>query len=139
MEELIIKTTKAKELIDITDHVSTIIHKHHVRSGLCHLFLKHTTAALTTSLFDQEYELDLLGAFEMVIPCNPLKTESHPVFHTHHHTHISSHIISSLLGPSLVIPVKEGVLQLGTLQRIVLVELNGPRDRNLLVDTGKME
>ncbi len=134
MEELIVKTTNLKEIVDITPRISELIKAHKVTSGLCHLFLTHTTAALTTSTLDLESEVDLIGAFELVIPHNTLPGESQSLFHTHHHTHLSSHIISSLIGSSLVVPVVNNTLKLGSLQRIILVELNGPRERTILID-----
>ena len=43
------------------------------------------------------------------------------------------HIISSLFGPSLTIPVVPGKLRIGVWQRVLLVECNGPRERDCIV------
>lgn len=54
--------------------------------------------------------------------------------HTHHTGHLPAHIVASLLGPHLAIPVVKNKLMLGAFQSIVLVELNGPRKREILID-----
>lgn len=55
----------------------------------------------------------------------------HP--HNNAHAHVTAHLLGSILGPSLAIPYHDGQLQLGTWQRIVLVELDGPRERRLII------
>jgi secondary thiamine-phosphate synthase enzyme len=49
--------------------------------------------------------------------------------HAHDPSHAWSHMAASLLGPSLMIPITAGKLTLGTWQSVMLVELDGPRER----------
>lgn len=93
---------------------------------ICNLFLTHTTAALTTADLDPGTDLDMLDAFEAIVP--KLKYR-----HPHDPSHVSDHILSSVIGTSLTIPVKEGKLVLGTWQRVVLVEFDGPKQRELII------
>ena len=68
----------------------------------------------------------MLDAFEAMMP--KLKYR-----HPHNPEHVPDHILSSLMGTSVSVPVEEGRLVLGTWQRVILVELDGPRERNLTV------
>ena len=126
MEKKISVTTTAKrEVVDITEQINGIL-PGEGGQGLCHLFLLHTTAALTTADLDPGTDLDMLDAFEELIP--KLKFR-----HPHDPSHTPDHILSSLIGPSLSVPVKNGKLVLGTWQRVVVVEFYGPRKREIVV------
>lgn len=127
MEKLAIPTTKTREVIDITAQVNAVLKKHSAKDGLCHLFLTHTTAALTTVHLDPALDVDLLGAYDVMVPAGVGRE------HTHHAGHMPGHILASLIGSSVVIPVEKHRLVLGDFQRVVLVELNGPKERNVVV------
>lgn len=126
MIEIIIKTQKAKEVVDITDEINKKLKEKDFKEGLCHLFLAHTTAALTTADLDPGTDLDMLDAFQAMIPKLVYR-------HPHNPQHVPDHILSSLIGTSLIVPVKERRLVLGTWQRVVLIEFNGPRERKINV------
>ena len=68
MHRLIIKTVKKRELLDITDLVEDQLGEKDLKSGICNLFILHTTAALTTADLDPGTDLDMLDAFEAMIP-----------------------------------------------------------------------
>ncbi|HET9695903.1 MAG TPA: secondary thiamine-phosphate synthase enzyme YjbQ [Terriglobales bacterium] len=124
MKRLSIKTHKKREIIDITDRVQEAIGRD--KTGVCCLTILHTTAALTTADLDPGTDLDMLDAFEAIIP--KLKYR-----HPHDPSHVPDHILSALIGTSVTQPVDKGQLVLGTWQRIVLVELDGPRTREVVV------
>lgn len=123
---LYIETKKKKEIIDITEIINRQIGKEQIRKGLCILFVKHTTAALTTADLDPGTDEDYLAAFDKIIP--NLKYN-----HPHNPAHVPDHILSSVIGPSLTLPVSNGELDLGTWQRVILVELDGPRTREIAI------
>jgi secondary thiamine-phosphate synthase enzyme len=123
--ELVIRTKKKKEIVDITELVNETLAKSNQSGGLCILFIKHTTACLTTADLDPGTDEDMLDAFEALMPKLPYR-------HPHNPAHVTDHILSSIIGPSLTIPVKDGELELGTWQRVVLVELDGPRERTIV-------
>ncbi len=118
-----IQTTKTKEVVDITDKINQELGK---EEGLCHLFLLHTTAALTTADLDPETDLDILDAFSEIVP--KLKYR-----HPHNPSHVWSHIMSSIVGASLIIPYNKAGLTLGAWQRVILVELDGPKERKIVI------
>lgn len=61
-------TTKKREIVDITGRVEEAIVTFGLKDGLVHLFVTHTTAALTTADLDPGTDLDILDAFEHMIP-----------------------------------------------------------------------
>ena len=125
-EALRINTTAAKEIVDLTDRLEPMIRKAKLQEGLCALFVTHTTAALTTGEIEEGTDEDLLKVVEEIIPRIRFQ-------HAHNPAHAWSHMASSILGPSLTVPVSAGKLVLGTWQSVMLVELDGPRERIVYV------
>jgi secondary thiamine-phosphate synthase enzyme len=119
-----IPTIKKKNILDITGRVEAFLRREKVDNGLCHVFAKHTTCAVTTADLDPGTDLDMLDAFEQLIPKLNYR-------HPHNPEHVPDHIMSTIIGPGVLVPVHTGELLLGTWQRIVLVELDGPRSREL--------
>lgn len=125
METLSITTNKNKEVIDLTDQINALLER---EEGLCHVFVKHTTTALTTADLDPGTDLDMLDAFEELIPKLNYR-------HPHDPSHVPDHILSALIGTSITVPIQNGALLLGTWQRVVLFEFNGPQTREVVVTT----
>jgi secondary thiamine-phosphate synthase enzyme len=121
-----IKTRALKQIIDLTDQVQAVVRDATLADGLCSVFVTHTTAAVTTGEIGEGTEQDFLEIVEQIIPRIRFR-------HAHDPSHAWSHMASSILGPSLTIPVSAGELMLGTWQSIMLVELDGPRERNVFV------
>jgi len=90
-----------------------------VRVGMAHVFIRHTSAALTLNEnADPSVRRDFRAWFDRAVPDDADYFE---------HTlegpdDMTSHIKSSLLGPSLTLPVSDGRLALGTWQGIYLCE-----------------
>lgn len=124
---MIIKTQNKREVVDITDLINQEIQGFNIQKGVCHIFLLHTTAALTTADLDPGgTDIDYLEVCEKIIPKINFR-------HPHNPTHMPSHILSSLIGTSLVLPIENGRLLLGTWQRVVLIEFEGPRSREIVL------
>ncbi|MBK9307928.1 MAG: YjbQ family protein [Nitrospira sp.] len=121
-----IKTSAGKEVIDLTDSLAEEIRKSNMHEGLCVLFVTHTTAPLTTGEIGEGTEQDFLQVVEKIIPRIRFQ-------HAHNPAHAWSHMASSILGPSLTLPVLDGKLVRGTWQSVMLIELDGPRDRTVHV------
>ena len=137
MKILKVVTKKKREVVDITDLVEQGIGD----SRLINLFVKHTTAALTVADLDPGTDLDMLDAFEAMIPAHVVG-EARPDLsgrpklnyrHPHDPKHVPDHILSALVGVSLTLPVKDGRLDLGAWQRVVLMEFDGPRSREVVI------
>ncbi|MBI4067736.1 YjbQ family protein [Candidatus Gottesmanbacteria bacterium] len=121
-----IKTDNSSQIIDITDNVNKIIAKEKVSDGLCNIFTTHTTCALTTGEMGEGTAQDFLEVAQKIIPNISFR-------HGHDPSHAWTHMASSLIGTSLTLPIKDGELLLGTWQSVLLVELDGPRERNLVI------
>ena len=127
MKRLKIKTHRKREILDITETVEASLPGEGTREGICYLNILHTTAAITTADLDPGTDLDMLDAFEAMMP--KLKYR-----HPHNPAHVPDHILSSMLGTALTVPVIDGSLVLGTWQRVIVVELDGPRERDLVLN-----
>ena|SRR3990167_9985651 len=124
-----VESNTKRQVLDITDEV-----QQHLAgpipakaSGLVNIFVKHTTAAITTADLDPGTDLDFLDFLKAITPDPPAGGWRHP----HDSSHTPDHLLASLIGPGVNVPFEKGKLQLGSWQRIILVELDGPRDRQI--------
>jgi secondary thiamine-phosphate synthase enzyme len=118
-----IKTKDNRQVVDITDQVQKMVGKD---AKAVVVYVAHTTCAVTTADLDPGTDLDLLDAVWEMIPKLDYR-------HPHDPLHVPAHLASSIIGPSVTVPVADGSLVLGTWQRVILVELDGPRERQLAV------
>jgi secondary thiamine-phosphate synthase enzyme len=124
MKTITITTRKNDQIVDITEVIENHLREAPHSDGLCSIFVSHTTCALTTADLDPGTDLDFIDALRRLLPAISYR-------HPHDPSHTPDHILSSIIGPSVVIPYSNRQLLLGTWQRIVLVELSGPRRRTL--------
>lgn len=122
--QLSIQTTKKDEVIDITREIENVLQQQSVENGIINLFVEHTTCALTVMDLDYGTDLDFLDAIRGMIPKLPYR-------HPHNPSHVPDHILSSIIGMEVSLPFRDKQLIMGTWQNIVLVELDGPRDRTI--------
>lgn len=115
-----VSTQHKRQIVDITSQVEPMLKG----KGLAHIFVKHTTAAIMLADLDPGTDHDFLNAFKEMTPS---KDWSHP----HDPEHFPDHLWASIIGPGQIIPYSSGKLMLGNWQRLVLVELDGPRTRQL--------
>jgi secondary thiamine-phosphate synthase enzyme len=124
------RTKHESDVIDLTEEVKSAVKESGIKTGLVHLFVQHSTAALTTIEFEPGVLLDLKHALSVLAP------------DTTEYAHDSrwgdgngrSHVKAALVGPSLTIPIENGNLLCGTWQQIVLLELdvNAGRERTIV-------
>lgn len=124
MASLQISTNGKRQIVDITDAVAEKISAGGL--GIVQVFARHTTCAATTADLDPGTDLDLLDFLAGITPAIQWR-------HPHNPGHAPAHLLSSIIGPGVSVPFADGKLQLGTWQRIILVELDGPRERQLTV------
>ena len=127
-----ISTTSKREgdIINLTTEVKKIVSESGVKNGLVHLFVKHSTAALTTIEYEPGVLSDLKRALSVFAPDDASYA---------HDTRWGdgngrSHVKAALVGPSLTVPVEGGDIACGTWQQIVLLELdvNAGRKRTVI-------
>jgi secondary thiamine-phosphate synthase enzyme len=126
MRILKVSTRKKREVVDLTQLCQKEFAHAQNADGIGHLFLLHTTAALTIADLDPGTDLDLLDAFDALVPKLDYR-------HPHDPAHVPDHILSALIGTSLTVPIKDGQILLGEWQRIVLIEFDGPRRREIAI------
>jgi len=127
-----IKTNKQQCLVDITAQVAVAIKKSKVKEGICIIYVQHATAAIVINEnYDPAVCEDIINALSKIIP------EHAGWKHDRIDNNAAAHIKSAIIGPSEVIPVKNGELQLGRWQGIALAELDGPRERKIIVNVLK--
>jgi secondary thiamine-phosphate synthase enzyme len=124
--------TSAKEgdILDITPQVAKAVSDSRIQAGLVHLFVQHSTAALTTIEFEPGVLSDLRRALSVLAPDN----EEYAHNSRWGDGNGRSHVRAALVGPSLTVPVEDGKLLCGTWQQIVLLELdvNAGRRRSIV-------
>ncbi len=120
-------TSKAQELVDITYEVAKLVKD--VKKGLCNVFVTHATAAIIINEnYDPNICTDFLDALNKSFP-------DHAGYrHDLVDNNAGAHIKAALLGPSETIHIKDGKLVLGTWQSLMLVDLDGPKRRNIRVE-----
>jgi secondary thiamine-phosphate synthase enzyme len=127
MPELRLRTTTKRELVDVTAEVAAVVAESRLAEGLCHVYVAHATAAIVVNENDDPNVcVDLLDALDRLVPAGIWR-------HDRVDGNAASHIQAAILGPSETIPVRDGKLCLGTWQAIMLAELDGPRERRIVI------
>ncbi len=127
MVELTVRTSRREELVDITEQVQSVVARSGIQSGVCWLFVPHTTAAVTINEnADPSVKVDILEQLQRLVPANL----------RYHHTegNADAHVKAVLVGNSLAVPIVNGRLRLGTWQGIFFCEFDGPRSRRVWVE-----
>ncbi|HQL43399.1 MAG TPA: secondary thiamine-phosphate synthase enzyme YjbQ [Spirochaetota bacterium] len=121
-----VSTGRKEELIDITAKVADGVSKSSIDSGLCVVYVPHTTAAVTIN-----ENADPAVSQDILLGLSHMKLES--LHFAHLEGNSPAHIKSSLIGCSVSVIVEKGRLQLGTWQGIFFCEFDGPRTRKVMV------
>jgi secondary thiamine-phosphate synthase enzyme len=126
METLRVKTGRRTQFVDVTAAVERVVAGSGVDSGVCYVYVPHTTAGVTINEHaDPDVASDLEGVFDRLVP------KSGPYRHAEGNT--DSHAKTVMVGTSQVTFVESGKLVLGTWQGIFLCEFDGPRERKIYV------
>jgi len=125
MTEISVVTTQKEEYVDITLLVQKHVTKSAVKNGIAHIFIPHTTAAVTINEnADPDVMNDIRGVLKEIVPRYPFR---------HGEGNSPAHLKSSLVGASLLVAVENTALCLGTWQGIYFCEFDGPRQRKVWV------
>ena len=121
-----VKTTSHTQMLDITRLVQDAVTDSGVKSGICTIFIPHTTAAVT---INENADPDVVRDFTMEI------NKIVPWEDGYHHMEGNSaaHLKSSLIGFSEQVIIEDGRLVLGVWQGIYFCEYDGPRTRKVIV------
>jgi secondary thiamine-phosphate synthase enzyme len=126
IKELNVRTSNRVELIDITHTIQQVVSESKIKSGLCIVYVPHTTAAVTINEnADPSVRHDITSELNKIIPFNDN--------YSHLEGNSAAHIKTSLIGSSETILVEGASLVLGTWQGIYFCEFDGPRNRKVMV------
>jgi secondary thiamine-phosphate synthase enzyme len=125
--ELRVRTSAKREMVDLTGRVVEIVAQSGVTDGLCNVYVPHATAAIVVNENDDPNVcVDVLDALDKLVPAGGWR-------HDRVDGNAAAHIQAAILGPGETLPVHLGRLILGTWQAVMLVELDGPRSRRVVV------
>ena len=126
MEQFEVRTHQRTEFVDITGRVQEIVERSEAQTGLCTVYVPHTTAACTINEHaDPDVARDIVAEVNKIVPFEDN--------YQHDEGNSAAHIKASLFGSSHSIPIHQGRLTLGTWQGIFLCEFDGPRTRQVFV------
>ena len=116
-----VATSGEVDVVDLTPRVNEAVAN--ISEGLCVVFMKHTTAALTLASLEEGAAQDLQAVLPMLVP--QIDWQHLPPEHN------TAHVISTLIGASVTVPIRDGKLGVGAFQKLVLIELQGPQTRTV--------
>jgi secondary thiamine-phosphate synthase enzyme len=119
-----VKSRARTEFIDITEKIQEAVKEAGIVSGVCHLYVPHTTAAVTINEgADPSVQRDIQSLLTRLVP---FEGDYH-----HKEGNASAHIKATVVGISQSVFIDEGRLVLGTWQSIFFCEFDGPRHRRV--------
>ena len=121
-----IQTTSRIQLINITASLNTEIARAGIETGMVMAYSPHTTTAIIINEDEPGLKEDILKVLNIMVP-------QERYAHDRIDNNARSHLQAVILGNSASIPVENGGLALGVWQSVFFVELDGPRDRKLVV------
>jgi secondary thiamine-phosphate synthase enzyme len=126
MKTIEVETQRREQWINITGQIQAAVRESGFDDGACLVHVPHTTAGVTINEnADPDVGDDLLMGLGRLIP------RSWPFRHGEGNS--DAHLKSSLVGCSVLVPVSDGRLQLGTWQGIFFGEFDGPRRRRCVI------
>ena len=121
-----VSTHSSTEMVNITSQVRNELQHAEVKTGICTVYVPHTTAGITINEgADPNVAGDMLMEINKIVPLQD--------GYTHAEGNSAAHIKTSFLGSSVQIPIENSRLTLGTWQSIFLCEFDGPRNRRVIV------
>ena len=126
LKEFNIITKEKYQLIDITDKIERIVEEAGIKSGLIFIFVPHSTAGLLSTENESGLKQDWLNIFKKIV-------SGIDWFHNKIDDNAESHILSGLIGQGRTLIVEDNKIIMGIWQQIFLVELDGPKNRRVVV------
>ncbi len=130
-ETLLVPTGERVEVVDLTDRVRDLVGRVGVREGLVSLWSLHTTCALFINEYQNALLADIRRFLEQLVARDDNWLHNDPAHSDCDRMNADSHLRTMLLGHSLTLQVSGGDVVLGQWQRILMAELDGPRERSV--------
>ena len=121
-----VRTSSHTQMVDITDQVQKVVTESGVQSGICVVFVPHTTAAVTINEnADPDVQTDFMKEINKIVPWKD--------GYLHMEGNSAAHLKSSMMGFSETVIIDQGRLLLGTWQGIYFLEYDGARNHRVYV------
>lgn len=130
---LLFATTERVELKGITDEIAAFVEQTPIRDGMVHISSLHTTTGLVLNEIEGALLSDMTTLFEQIVPRGVYYKHNDPLLTGCARKNADSHLRALVVGHSISIPVEDGKLKLGTWQRVLLAEFDGPNSRKVHV------
>ena len=132
-ETVTVQTGERIEVVDLTDRIVDLVRGVGVREGLVSLWSLHTTCAVFINEYQKALVSDIKRFLEQIVARDADWMHNDPAHSDCDRMNADSHLRTMLLGHSLTLQVSGGDLVLGQWQRILMAELDGPRERTVRV------
>ena len=132
-DSLEIDTRERVELVDLTDGVRDLVRRSSIREGLANLWSLHTTCAIFINEVQRALHADIRSFLEQVVAQDGAWMHNDPAHSDCDRMNADAHLRAMLLGHSLTLQITGGEIVLGQWQRLLMAELDGPRERSIRV------
>jgi secondary thiamine-phosphate synthase enzyme len=122
-----LNTKKKVEVVDITSNIEKAVRESTIERGICLTYSLHTTTGIVVNEAEPGLIQDMAKLMASIVP------QGAGYLHDRFDSNAHAHLQAMVLGNSVVIPVEDNRLVLGTWQRVLFVELDGPRQRRVHV------
>ncbi len=130
---LTIPTEEKTEIRNLTDQLAGIPALKQISHGFVVVHSLHTTAGVCLNEFQEALLHDIKTFLERLIPAGHAYRHNDPAHSDDTRENATSHLSAILLGQTLQIPIEQGRLKLGTWQRVLFCEFDGPQTRHVYV------
>ncbi|MCP8307487.1 MAG: YjbQ family protein [archaeon] len=127
-DEINVSTKSRKELIEISNYIEDHVRKSNIKNGFCLAYALHSTVAIIINEHEIGLMQDIINKIEKDFP------KGIGWLHDRVDDNADAHLASTFIGPSRIFPIKDGRLVRGTWQNIFLLELDGPRNRRIVLE-----
>lgn len=127
-DEIDVSTKSRTELIDISSYVEGHVRKSNIKNGFCLAYALHSTVAIIVNEHETGFIQDIMNKVGKDFP------KGIGWLHDRIDDNADAHLASTFIGPSRILPIKDGRLVRGTWQNIFVLELDGPRTRKIVLE-----
>jgi secondary thiamine-phosphate synthase enzyme len=132
-ESLETETHERVELVDLTDRIREVVARAQVREGTASLWSLHTTCAIFINEVQTALHSDIRRFLEQVVARDGAWMHNDPAHSDCDRMNADAHLRAMLLGHSLTLQISGGEVVLGTWQRVLAAEMDGPRSRTIRI------
>jgi secondary thiamine-phosphate synthase enzyme len=127
-DDITIPTRSRMEVVNITSRVEGVVIQSSIRNGICLVHTLHTTTAIAVNENELNLKEDIIRKIKEDFQAGVGWA------HDRIDDNTDAHIASTYIGPTRIFPIRGGRIVKGTWQSIFLLELDGPRNRQVVVE-----